>query len=260
MKDKKPLLALGIVLGATSFAFNAHAALTSYTGVGNVGLVYSSVSDVTWTQDANLFKTLYDADNNLINLIAAVTPTYSDPSYGFQLIDFIDYNTAFGGMSWWGGIAFANYLNSINYGGSNQWRLPTSNAISGYDGTTGNELGQLFYSELNGNIPNSNYFNNAQPFAYWSGTEYAPGPADAWVFSSGNHQQYYFNKFTQAYAWVVSPGQVAAVPVPGAIWLFATGLAGLLHRKRSGRWVTSFWGKHLKNHTPEYMTHEEKTN
>ena len=148
-------------------AFNSHAALTSYTGADNAGLVYSSVSNITWTQDANLFKTLYDADNALVSQIAAVTPSYNDPGFGFQAIDADDLNTDNVRMTWWGAKAFANYLNDINYGGSNHWRLPNSNFYLGYNAfNAGNELGQLFYSELNGTaftaIPDTHSFVNEQ--------------------------------------------------------------------------------------------------
>jgi hypothetical protein len=240
MRFNKPLLAAGLLLSLTTL--NAEASLTSYTGAGGAGLVYSSVSNVTWTQDANLFKTLYNANNNLVNLITAITPSYNDPYFGTQVIGdggaIDDFDTATGRLSWWGGIAFTNYLNSINYAGSNQWRLPTSNAISGYNGTAGNELGQLFYSELSGtagnNIPNTPTFTNEQAYAYWSGTEYASNPGFAWIFVTTNGSQDHVSKLNQGYAWAVSPGQVSAVPVPGAVWLMGTGLLGLLGLKRRG--------------------------
>ena len=220
---KQPL-ALGLLLSATTF--NAHASLTSYTGAGGAGLVYSSVSNVTWTQDANLFKTLYDANHNLVNLITAVTPSYNDPSWGNQVIGdgggIDDFDTATGRLSWWGAKAFVNYLNSINYAGSNQWALPSAgaNPQSGYNQTSG-PLGQLFYSELGGtaggNIPNTTTFTG-QAYAYWSGTEFAPYPRDAWLFFvTYNGYQANYSKDVQGYAWAVSPGQVAAVPVPGAV-------------------------------------------
>ena len=247
MSLKKAILAASVL----SVSLNANAALTSYTGVGGVGLVYSSVSDVTWTQDANLFKTMYDANNNLVNLITAITPSYNDPYFGTQVIGqevgdggvIDDFDTATGGLSWWGGIAFTNYLNSINYGGITAWRLPTSNGISGYNGTAvGNELGQLFYSELGGtedsNIPNTPTFTNEQASAYWSGTEYAgteyaPYNILALGFNTYFGYQSYYSKINQHYAWAVSPGQVSAVPVPGAVWLMGTSLLGFMAAKRT---------------------------
>ncbi|MDT4288434.1 DUF1566 domain-containing protein [Methylomonas sp. MO1] len=241
MKLKPSMLAAGLLLSLTTLT--AEASLTSYTGAGGAGLVYSSVSNVTWTQDANLFKTLYDANNNLVNLITAVTPSYTDPANGIQAIGdggaIDDFDTASGRLSWWGAKAFVNYLNSINYAGSIQWRLPTSNAIVGYNGTAGNELGQLFYSELGGGtagntIPNTANFTNEQAYVYWYGTEYAPNPTSAWLFNTIIGLQAYSDKTIQLYAWAVSPGQVAAAPVPapGAIWLMGTGLLGLLGVKR----------------------------
>ena len=240
------LTGLGLLLSAA--AFNANAALTGpYLGVGNVGLVYSSVSNVTWTQDANLFKTMYDADNSLISQITGVTPSYNDPSWGVQTIDAGDFQISTGRMSWWGGLAFTHYLNSINYGGSNQWRLPSAgdnpcngcrNPLYGFI-NPGSELGQLFYSELGGtennNIPNTPIFNNEQSYAYWLLTTNAQGPISAWSFSTseGSHLRYNY-KDIQLYAWAVSPGQVAAVPVPGAVWLMGSALIGLLASKLRG--------------------------
>lgn len=235
MNMKQPLLAVSLLFGTASI--NANAALTSYNGAGGVGLVYSSVSDVTWTQDANLFKTLYQADNDLVNQIASVTSTYIDTARGLRTIGWSDFNIGNGRMTWWGAQAFVNYLNSITYGGSDQWRLPSAgnNPQTGFN-QTDSELGQLFYSELGGlessPIPDTITFINEQALRYWSDTEYAPAPGNAWHFDTLSGLQLNFIKSSQYFAWAVSPGQVPEVPVPGAVWLMSSGLLGLLGLKR----------------------------
>lgn len=247
MKFKPTAFAAALLLGS----LNAQAALTSYTNDG-VDLVYSSVSDVTWTKDANLFKTMYDADNTLISKIAAVTPSYNDPSYGLQTIsdssvksgDYDDFNTSNGLVSWWGALAFVNYLNHISYGGSTQWYLPTvANTSIGYtpptNGTTkGDELPELFYSELGGNvassIPNTATFDNEQAYVYWSGTEYAPYLGGAWYFRTNNGFQDVNLKDFRIYAWAVSPGMISSIPEADttAMLLAGLGVMGAVLRRR----------------------------
>jgi hypothetical protein len=269
---KQPLLALGVLLSATTF--NAQASLTSYTANG-VDLVRMQGAgfDVSFTKDGNLFQTLAASNANLVSQIAAVTPTYNDPSWGLQTIDAGDFNTSLGTMSWWGGKAFVNYLNNISYGGSNQWSLPgwTDTGAAGPQyGNNGTDYGfnvnpsssplaQLYYGELakiayyntSGVGPQSGYgifgnngaqvaggavgpFSNVQSYAYWLGREYAPNPNTAWDFSINSGSQGNGGKGAPYYAWAVSPGQVAAVPVPGAIWLMGSGLLGLAGLKRRG--------------------------
>lgn len=246
MRFNPPLLAAGLLLGLTTL--NAEAALTPYTS-GGQSLVYSSISDVTWTGDANLLGTLEASNPNLvstiINTIVSIsdTPNYYDTptgSYsGTHTLTTNDFRDN-GLVSWFGAQAYVRYLNTINYAGSNQWALPTAGANPqfGYN-QTGGQFGQLFYNELGGAargaIPNTANFTNEQAYAYWLGTEYAPSPNGAWDFYTDRGFQYYIAyKNYPLYAWAVSPGQVSAVPVPGAVWLFGTGLLGLIGLKRRG--------------------------
>ena len=91
--------------------------------------------------------------------------------------------------------------------------------------------------------------------AYWSSTEYAPEPdVVAWVFNGGNNTQNGASKVNPFFAWAVHDGDIGCsgfpgegntggefpgggntggcfpgqVPAPAAIWLFSTGLIGLI--------------------------------
>ena len=248
MLQGKILLAASLVFGLASF--NAQATLTSET-VNGQNLVYDSGNNTTWTQDANLLGTWEGAYQStsyttivtaIINASGGVihdTPNAYDTvvnsgTYNLTTADFGSGGT----VDWWAGQAFVHYLDTQNYGGSSQWALPTQpDQNYGYN-ITSSQLGELFYNELGGtagsSIP-SGPFSNVQAYAYWSGTEYAANPGYAWGFGTDHGiQNHNTSKNTQFYAWAVSPGQVNAVPVPGAVWLFGTGMLGLLGLKRRG--------------------------
>ena len=208
------------------------------------GMLYDTVLNVTWLQDANYAKTSgYAAD---------------------------------GVMTW----SQANtWANGLVYGGYSDWRLARNTPVNGtpsgwnYDystnGTTDvghnitstfSELSYMYYVNLglkgefsasgayqpdHGVNGNGTYggqkdiglVKNLQSGVYWSGTAYAPSPADgASLFSTGNGlQDYNFQSFG-LFAWAVRPGNVtvAAVPVPGSVALLAGGLAllGVMTRRR----------------------------
>ena len=245
MLQEKTLLAASLVFGLASF--NAQATLTSET-VNGQNLVYDSGNNTTWTQDANLLGTWEGAyqSTSYTNIVTAIinasggvvhdTPNgFDNGTYTLTAADF-----GSGGLvDWWAGQAFVNYLDTQHYAGSSHWALPTTpdNDASADYNQTSSQLGELFYSELGGtagsSIP-SGPFSNVQSYAYWSGTEYAAYPTYAWRLGTGDGVQDVRYKDAQWYAWAVSPGNVAAVPVPGAVWLFGTGLLGLLGLKRRG--------------------------
>jgi len=147
---------------------------------------------------------------------------------------------------------------------STGWRLPTtdesvvnfSNPNLGWQGPDGSgnynyyygfnmvnsEMGSLFYESLgnlgqiapNGTNPQPGYglaetgpFTHLLATTYWSDTTYSPISTQAWNtrFDTGRQRQ---NAKTALYsALAVHPGEVVAVPVPGALLLLASGLAGL---------------------------------
>lgn len=256
------LIMLATTLSLSAFSLNAQAKLTSITTSDGTELVYSSVSDVTWTKDGNLLGTLFATKgfNNVVNAIIAASPTISNTpnfysptsNYFLKASDF----SSNGQTTWFGAIAYINYLNKINYGGSNQWYLPSvANTSSGFNTRTngkikGDELAELYYIELRstgylnpsgyiqpdfGIVDRDNSFKNEQLDIYWSSTEYAPNPDGAWLFFNNFGRQFFNIKKLGFYAWAVTPGQVAAVPEPENVALLLAGLglmAGVVRRKQ----------------------------
>ncbi len=201
-------------------SFSADAALVgrlaATPGGTDYQAYYDDVGDLTWLADANYAVTSgYDAD---------------------------------GQMNW---DAANTWAAGLSVGGNDNWRL--ASALNA-DGTgpcfgyycTGSEMGNLFYNVLGGDardllsiVHNANYdlFSNIQIlYPYWSATEQAPSSFAAWYFNMYDGYQGYFGKYHDYYyAWAVQSGDVA-VPVPAAVWLFGSGLIGLIgvaRRKKS---------------------------
>ena len=81
-------------------------------------------------------------------------------------------------------------------------------------------------------IVNTGPFSNVQVngFGYWSATENSINSAWSFLISDNGYQDT-FNKTNSLNAWAVYSGDVSAisaVPVPGAVWLFGSGLIGLI--------------------------------
>jgi len=178
-----------------SFSPSGHTALIDIGG----GMIYDEDLDITWLADANYAKTNGDDADGL--------------------------------MPWDSAVAWADQL---VFGGHDDWRLPTTSvACTGYN-CTGSELSHLFYDELGGvagsslaAVHNSNYdlFTNIELDYYWSGTE---GGIGAWSFLMFTGYQYAASKIVHLPAWAVRTGNAAIVPVPAAVWLFGSGLLGLI--------------------------------
>jgi|CXWL01.1.fsa_nt_gi hypothetical protein len=225
---KRTLSGIVLLLLACS---SANAALVSRSG-GQA--YYDTATDLTWVADANLAQTSgYDAD---------------------------------GLMTWSAAQTWVGTLNTASYLGVTNWRLPTvtdtgtSGCNVAFTGTdcgwnvnlaTG-EMARMYYSTLGNTgyyntsgvptgcsivspycLTNDGPFSNLQPNNYWSGAEYAPATSLAWLFSFFYGSQDYSFKSVAMYAWAVRPGDIAAVPVPGAVWLFggALTLLGAVRRR-----------------------------
>jgi hypothetical protein len=200
------LVAVTVMMSSMS----AHAALTSVTQDGGL-MVSDSTLNVTWADVASPTDLTWSA------------------------------SAATGSAQAW-----VASLNTKDYGGYSNWRLPTGDGNYTTAPTTScglgcgastsqtlNELGNLFINEL-GNTPGSQV-TNTSPFAtlstsgiYWSSTERAADPGHAWVFYSAGGVQYAIPEASAFEALAVRSGQVTAVPVPAAAWLLGSGLMGLM--------------------------------
>lgn len=197
-----------------SFSFGAvnitQAALIDRGG----GMIYDTDLNITWLADANY----------------ALTSGYSSP-YGY--------------LNWSDAMTWAS---NLTYGGYSDWRLPSSDHAScdsnGLYHCTGSEMGHLFYVEL-GNTTGTSILNSTDPdlalftnfapgLAYWSSTDASPTNAYYFYFTFGVEPS--SAKEATFFAWPVRSGDVAAVPVPAAVWLFGSGLLGLagVARRRRG--------------------------
>ena len=159
--------------------------------------------------------------------------------HNLSAADFIEPNGQLTGrMTWFGAMAWAE---SLVYGGYNDWRLPIADtSVIACDYCIPGELGHLYYDEFDGvardywnsvqNTANFSLFSNVQFVPYFTANELGSitnwSHDWAWAFNVGGQG---FASKGDAYwvAWAVRSGDVAAVPVPAAIWMFGSGLAGL---------------------------------
>ena len=168
-----------------------------------------------------------------------------------------DAGYAGGPMTWFEAQNWIASLNNTKYIGFNNWRLPQVAPVNGaafditnsFDGSTDNgynitsraselsymyhvNLGNLALYDTAGNFGQPGWgLKNTGPFprlavgAYWTKVDNPTDSAQAFIVGMGNGHQNFFAKDTLHYAWAVRD---AAVPIPAAVWLFSTGLLGLL--------------------------------
>lgn len=188
-------LYLILILLGSSFSLNA-----ALYNRGN-GMLYDNVLDITWITDAGLAR-----------------------------------NTHFDTLDWW---VASQWASDLVYGGYSDWRLPSMDVNS--DGIIvdcipsasteltcrDNEYAYLF-RQYGISLDTPGDFINIGDLHYWSETENPVYPNLAYLFNLESGFQGTTSKITiNRNALAVRDGDVTAVPVPAAIWLFITGISGL---------------------------------
>ena len=169
-------------------------------------------------------------------------------------------NAGLSGLGNWDNrVGWADGLDTANYLGVDGWRLASMSVSAGLPTGTStnpvdcdsasqsacedNELGYMFYINMSGilgdNLTGDQTvgeitLTDVQSF-YLSGTEY--DSSNAWVLDFRSGHQCYLTSSTcltisSLYGWAVRDGDVGAVPVPAAVWLFGSGLLGLVGMAR----------------------------
>ena len=214
MGIKTKLLLIFTLILSTS----ANAALISRLG----GLAYyDDVADLTWLADANYAMTSgYDADGRMIwdESMTWVSGLNIGGVTGWRLPDTIDVGND--------GATYTNLYQGVDYGYNITTHSEMSNMFY-------NVLGNLaFYDTLGGfqvgwGLVNTGPFSNLKTGSYWSPTEF-PLFDSAWSFHMNTGEQAGAGKGVISFAWAVHDGDVSAVPIPAAAWLFGSGLLSLI--------------------------------
>lgn len=213
-----------IVACLVALPLTANSALLERLG----GLAYyDDVADLTWLTDANYAKTNGDHSNGRMSWDQAKIWTAGlDVSgvTGWRLANTVDVNN--------NGQSYTNLYQGVDYG---------------YNITTHSELSNMFYNVLGNSayydtsavstgcgippdfcLTNTGPFSNLKPGTFWSATRYLPGTTYVWNFNTSDGFQGYNTETGGSYAWAVKSGDVSAVPIPAALWLFGSGLIGLI--------------------------------
>jgi len=203
MKKSQLIGASGALLSAF-ITMSAHAALIGVLpdGLGNFQAYYDDQLDISWTANANINGT--DTWDNQVTWAAG-----------------------------------------LDIDGVTGWRLPSADVDGdgvavdcrggGVIGCADNEMGFLYW-ETGITAATPGPFSNVDSFRYWSGTESASDPTThAWTLRFSDGISRADRKNLNRFAWAVHSGNVGVVPVPAAVWLFGSGLIGLLGLARRKR-------------------------
>lgn len=256
---KKELIVKKFSLPALSLLFAAGSADAALLSRANGTMVYDDVANLTWVADTNLFKTLAASNPNLVaQTIAAVPVVHDTPNSldtpansGNYNVTTADFDAASGRMTWFGAQSWAS---GLSYGGFDDWRVPTAQPGvigSGCQGTgfgcQSSEYGTWFASVggVPGNylidtplfpgsstiVPGTHnaYFNlftniNSENLDFQTSLEVLTFPSSSYAYGIDGYQSS-GSKTIKSSVFLVRTGDVAAVPVPAAVWLFGSAFA-----------------------------------
>jgi hypothetical protein len=190
------------------------------------GLIYDVDKDITWLANASLA---------------------ANDDFGVSGV------MADGRMHWSVANNWVAAMNDNNYLGNSSWRMPVAifpdpNCTIDGSGNTDSaglncnqsEMGHLFYDELMGTSGESSFvtgdpellalFENIKLDGYWTGTPFLPDPENQiWTFNfAPGNQDADDIPGGLLHVWAVHDGDIGAVPIPAALWLFGSGLLGLI--------------------------------
>jgi hypothetical protein len=202
------------------FLKNSEAALIDRGG----GLVYDTALNITWVQNASYINTAGQPGNS----------------------------TWDGAMAWADQLTYYDSVRNVPW---SDWRLPTTinrpiaflEQFYNTNPTINDEMAYMYYVNLGFKADYSDDINDApipviptdSPIqnivfrAYWTGTSSADARNRAWFFHFHQGWESIENPDGSVMgAWAVRDGDVASVPIPGAAFLFVSGLIGIICRKK----------------------------
>lgn len=234
------LLGVTFTVLLASITMSANAALIGVLpatpGGNDYQAYYDDVTDLTWLANANVNGQMNWVDANAwasrlnINGVTGWRLPYTNPIDGTTADDFIDagngsedrgHNVSAPGTLYAGSQASEMAYLFYNTLGNRGQCDPVASTVGGCVG-----------SQPGWGLSNTGPFSNILATWYWSATDYAPNTGYAWGFRFGFGGQDGLNKSSYVYAWAVHTGQV---PIPASLWLFGSGLLGLIGvaRKKS---------------------------